>query len=80
MKSDLHPFYMRKRVRDVVCAEGWEWTHTVKVTQFFLPCLDSAALTGFVKAVLVLLVAILFSTDKIKEAAPIIVSVMEQLH
>lgn len=81
MKTDLHPFYVRKKVRDVICAEGGEWTRTVKITQFFVPRLRPASPAAWPKVVLVLLLlaAALLFTDKIKEVAPFVVSVLEQL-
>jgi hypothetical protein len=83
MKPDIHPFYVRKRVRDVVmCAGSREWSRTVKVTQLYLPRFDSAARSGLLKAafVLILFAAAFFFTDKMKEVAPFVVSVLEQLH
>jgi hypothetical protein len=56
-----------------------EKRHEIKTTQYFLPHIDLKAIIKTLKVLLLILLLIAIFTDKIKEVAPIMTFILEQL-
>lgn len=79
MKSNSHPIVIRKKVSDIVYTKDEEKCHEIKTTQYFLPNIDLQVVLKALKILLLILLLIAIFTDKIKEVAPVMTFIMEQL-
>ena len=79
MKSNSHPIVICKKIFDIVFTKDEEKRHEIKTTQYFLPSIDLQVVLKTLKILLLILLLIAILTDKIKEGAPIMTSIMEQL-
>ena len=79
MKSNSHPIVICKKIFDIVYTKDEEKRHEIKTTQYFLPSIDPKAVIKTLKILLLILLLIAVFTDKIKEVAPIMTFIMEQL-
>ena len=82
MKTNSHPMVVFKKVNDIIYTKDEEKHREVKTTQYFLPNINFKAATKTLKVLLfiIIFISILCFTDKLKEAAPIITAILEQLH
>lgn len=82
MKTESHPIVICKKIYDIVYTEDEEKRHEVKTTQYFLPNINVKSITQVLKVLLIILlfIAVFCYPDKLKEVAPIMTSVLEQLH
>ena len=81
MKTESHPIVICKKIYDIVYTEDEEKRHEVKTTQYFLPNIDFKSIVQALKVLLIilLLIAAFYFPDKIKEVAPTMTYVLEQL-
>ena len=81
MKTKSHPIVIYKKIYDIVYTGDEEKCHEVKTTQFFLPNIDFKSIIQALKILLfiLLLIAAFCFPDKIKEVAPTMTYVLEQL-
>jgi|GEM_PF-2180442 len=81
MKTESHPIVVSKKIYDTVYTEDEEKCHEVKTIQFFLPDINFQSIAQALKVLLMILIliAIFCYPDKIKEVAPTMTFVLEQL-
>lgn len=79
MKPNSHPCVVIRKIYNAKYAKDGEKQSESKTTQLFLPEFDSKTALQIAKIIVMLLLLLAVITGKIKEAAPIVNYILEQL-
>lgn len=79
MKMNTYPIVFCKKINDTVFTKEGEKRHEVKTIQYILPKIDFKSVIKALNVLTLILLLIAIITGKIKEAAPIMTFILEQL-
>ncbi|MBW7573950.1 hypothetical protein [Caproiciproducens faecalis] len=79
MKTNARPVVIWKKTYDTVTKDEGK-RHEVKTVQCFLPNINVKVFLKALNVFMLILLIIAILTNKIKEAAPIMTFILEQLH
>jgi hypothetical protein len=80
MKPNSHPFVVIKRTDNIEYTKDEKKHCEVKTIQLFFPSISKKKVCQIVKIVLLIILLLAIVTGKIKETAPIVTYILEQLH
>ena len=80
MKTDPHPFVVIKRTDHIEYTKDEKKHREIKTVQLFFPGINKKTICQMLKIVLFILLLLAVITGKIKETAPIVTYILEQLH
>nr|WP_319488437.1 hypothetical protein [uncultured Caproiciproducens sp.] len=79
MRTNSHTIVICKKIYETVFTKDGEKRHEVKTVQYFIPNIDLKTAIKALNVITLILLLIAILTNKIKEAAPIMTFILEQL-